>query len=121
VQAELKPLPEPIGLLESQEYFGNPKTIATHISIPVSNQQIRVISDIDDTVKVADVLAGVKKIFNNVFVRALEELIAPGMDTFYQNLHEKGVRFHYVVCRLPLSISNLTTPSRIHPMVFSLS
>lgn len=56
------------------------------------------ISDIDDTIKVSDVTAGVKRIFHNVFVRALEELIVPGMNTFYQKLHDDGVRFHYVVC-----------------------
>ena len=74
--------------------------ITTHIAIPISNQQIRVISDIDDTVKVADVLSGVKKIFHNVFVTALEDLIVPGMDKWYQRLYARGVRFHYVVSRM---------------------
>lgn len=55
------------------------------------------ISDIDDTIKVSDVTSGVKRIFHNVFVRALEELIVPGMNVFYQRLHDAGVRFHYVV------------------------
>ncbi|KIM20202.1 hypothetical protein M408DRAFT_334076, partial [Serendipita vermifera MAFF 305830] len=96
IQAELKPQPQPINLLESSEYFDTPKTIATHISVPISNHRVRVISDIDDTVKTADVLSGVKKIFNNVFVKGLEELVVPGMSTFYQKLHDRGVRFHYV-------------------------
>jgi len=74
--------------------------------MPVSNQQIRVISDIDDTVKVSEVLAGVKTIFYNVFVRALEELIAPGMNILYQRLHDRGVRFHYVVCSVTQLIFN---------------
>jgi hypothetical protein len=56
-------------------------------------------------VKVSEVIAGVKKVFNNVFVRALEELVAPGMNTFYQKLHNKGVRFHYVVRLSPLFIT----------------
>jgi phosphatidate phosphatase APP1 len=96
VQAVLQQAPRPVQ--EEGDYFNPPKTVATHISIPISNQQIRVISDIDDTIKISEVLSGVKKIFNNVFVRGLDELIVPGMNTFYQRLHKSGVRFHYVVC-----------------------
>ncbi|KAG8834561.1 hypothetical protein FRC17_008395 [Serendipita sp. 399] len=95
VKAELKPPP----LVATAPIEGEqppPKSISTHITIPISNRQIRVISDIDDTIKVADVLSGVKKIFNNVFVKGLEELIVPGMNIFYQRLYARGVRFHYV-------------------------
>lgn len=72
------------------------------------------ISDIDDTVKVADVSSGIKKIFNNVFVKGLEELIVPGMGTFYQRLYRKGVRFHYVVSRPPESdnLAYTVSPTR---------
>jgi phosphatidate phosphatase APP1 len=107
-------------MLEQQEYVSNRKPIATHISIPVSNQQIRVISDIDDTVKVSEVIAGVKTVFNNVFVRALEELVAPGMNTFYQRLHDKGVRFHYVVRLSPLPVTKSDGSSRILLLVCCL-
>lgn len=97
VQAELKPPPMPAPSSQQDEgYFTPPKMITTHIAIPISNQQIRVISDIDDTIKIADVLSGVKKIFHNVFVTALEDLIVPGMNKFYQKLYARGVRFHYV-------------------------
>ncbi|PVG03324.1 hypothetical protein CPB86DRAFT_772208 [Serendipita vermifera] len=95
VQAELKPMLQ-IQPPEAEGYIRETKTIATHISIPVTNRKVRVISDIDDTVKVADVLSGVKTIFNNVFVKGLEELIVPGMSSFYQKLYRRGVRFHYV-------------------------
>ncbi|KAG8788635.1 hypothetical protein FRC15_003159 [Serendipita sp. 397] len=93
IQAELAPplLPVPV---EGERVI--PKSISSHITIPISNRQVRVISDIDDTIKVADVLSGVKKIFNNVFVKGLEELIVPGMNVFYQKLYARGVRFHYV-------------------------
>ncbi len=77
VQAVLQQAPRPVQ--EEGDYFNPPKTVATHISIPISNQQIRVISDIDDTIKISEVLSGVKKIFNNVFVRGLDELIVPGI------------------------------------------
>ncbi|KAG8942243.1 hypothetical protein FRC03_003495 [Tulasnella sp. 419] len=67
------------------------------IDIPITSAAVRLISDIDDTVKVAEVLKGVKTIFQNVFVKSLEELVIPGMGEWYTSLSQKGVRFHYVV------------------------
>jgi len=65
--------------------------------IPITHSPIRVISDIDDTVKLSNILGGARGIFQNVFVKDLQENIIPGMGEFYTKLWEKGVRFHYVV------------------------
>ncbi|QRV73916.1 phosphatidate phosphatase APP1 [Ceratobasidium sp. AG-Ba] len=62
----------------------------------LSAARVRVISDIDDTIKISEVLMGVRAIFHNVFVRHLDELVVPGMSEFYSKLSERGVRFHYV-------------------------
>ena len=65
--------------------------------ITLSHAPIRVISDIDDTIKMSDILSGARTIFRNVFVRDLEDTIIPGMAEWYTNMWNKGVRFHYVV------------------------
>ncbi|KAH9933390.1 uncharacterized protein B0H18DRAFT_1083048 [Fomitopsis serialis] len=76
-------------------------TVTALLSVPLTYTTVRVISDIDDTVKLA--------IFQNVFVKDLDESIIPGMAEWYMNMWTRGVRFHYVVgalihwtlCRLP--------------------
>lgn len=70
---------------------------STTIPIPVTHARLRVISDIDDTIKVANIMHGVRTVFRNVFVRHLEDLAIPGMAEWYSRMAEKGVRFHYVV------------------------
>jgi phosphatidate phosphatase APP1 len=40
---------------------------------------IRVVSDVDDTIKWTEVLKGTKTIFRNVFVRELDDIRVPGM------------------------------------------
>lgn len=72
------------------------KKIATHITIPITQAKIRVLSDIDDTVKVADILAGAKSAFRNVFIKNSEELVIRGMAGWYRSMYNRGVRFHYV-------------------------
>ncbi|KAL8281154.1 hypothetical protein RQP46_006512 [Phenoliferia psychrophenolica] len=57
---------------------------------------VRVISDIDDTIKWTEVLGGSKNIFRNVFVRELDEIRVPGMAKWYQAMEKLGVHFHYV-------------------------
>ncbi|KAF8523002.1 hypothetical protein JB92DRAFT_2885742 [Gautieria morchelliformis] len=66
------------------------------ISLPTAHVPVRLISDIDDTIKHAGVLQGAKHVFRNVFVRHLEELVVHSMVDWYKSLWEKGVRFHYV-------------------------
>ncbi|KAF8328451.1 uncharacterized protein EI90DRAFT_3065404 [Cantharellus anzutake] len=66
------------------------------IPIPITNARVRLISDIDDTIKISHILHGVRTVFRNVFVRHLEELSVPGMAEWYTTLSDRGVRFHYV-------------------------
>ena len=58
--------------------------------IPPSGRSV--ISDIDDTIKIINVPAGVEEILRNTFFRDFRK--APGMDKRYQNLGEAA--FHYV-------------------------
>lgn len=67
------------------------------ISSTRSTHGVRVISDIDDTIKVSGILHGVRAVFRNVFVRPVGELGVPGMPEWYREMHEQGVSFHYVV------------------------
>jgi Phosphatidate phosphatase APP1, catalytic domain len=60
------------------------------ISLPTAHVPVRLISDIDDTIKHAGVLEGAKHVFRNVFVRHLEELVVHSMVDWYRSLWEKG-------------------------------
>ena len=71
--------------------------ITTSINVPVSQARIRLLSDIDDTIKVAEILSGVRAAFQNVFTKHHEQLIVRGMPEWYESLRAKGVAFHYVV------------------------
>ncbi|KAF8836950.1 hypothetical protein BDN67DRAFT_1005175 [Paxillus ammoniavirescens] len=66
------------------------------IRIPITHSAVRVISDIDDTVKMSRVPDGARAIFHNVFVKDLEETIIPEMGDWYDTMWKRGVRFHYV-------------------------
>ncbi|GAA5992316.1 hypothetical protein JCM11641_005605 [Rhodosporidiobolus odoratus] len=60
---------------------------------------VRVVSDVDDTIKWTEVVKGTKTIFRNCFVRELHEIRVPGMSTLYRTLHSlpsNSVHFHYV-------------------------
>jgi phosphatidate phosphatase APP1 len=65
--------------------------------IILTHAPTRVISDIDDTIKMSNIVAGARTIFRNVFVRDLKEAVIPGMGEWYYNMWNQGVRFHYVV------------------------
>ncbi|RDB15960.1 hypothetical protein Hypma_003559 [Hypsizygus marmoreus] len=69
-----------------------PKTMR----IPITHSPIRVISDIDDTVKLSNVLNGARAVFQNVFVKDLKENIIPGMGEWYTSMWSRGISFHYV-------------------------
>ncbi|KAG6900139.1 hypothetical protein C0995_004182 [Termitomyces sp. Mi166 len=73
-----------------------PFALIKTLRIPISHSPIRVISDIDDTVKLSNILQGARAVFQNVFVRDLKENIIPGMGEWYTSMWSKGVRFHYV-------------------------
>lgn len=81
-----------------------PSPIApTTLRIALTHSPIRVISDIDDTIKLSNIVKGARTVFRNVFVKEMEDIIIPGMGEWYSNMWNRGVRFHYVVSFCPLS------------------
>lgn len=77
--------------------FTQGATTRTVITVPVTHSEVRLISDIDDTIKLSNIVGGARAVFRNVFVRRLDELVIKGMGEWYTNLWTRGVRFHYVV------------------------
>lgn len=65
--------------------------------VPLTHSPVRLISDIDDTVKMSGILGGARAAFHNVFVKDLSESVIPGMGDWYMDMWRRGVRFHYVV------------------------
>ncbi|CAO3650278.1 unnamed protein product [Cunninghamella echinulata] len=55
---------------------------------------ISIISDIDDTIKVTDILDGKDAILHNTFFRKSKEV--PGMSSVYQSFSNRGMKVHYV-------------------------
>ena len=74
-----------------------PKPLTSISVIPITYSPIRVISDIDDTIKLSNVISGARAVFYNVFVKELKDIVIPGMGELYRRMWNKGVRFHYVV------------------------
>ncbi|KZV92397.1 hypothetical protein EXIGLDRAFT_614489, partial [Exidia glandulosa HHB12029] len=66
------------------------------VLLPLTYTRIRLISDMDDTVKSSEILHGARTVFRNVFVKKLDEVIIKEMSEWYQALYARGVRFHYV-------------------------
>lgn len=91
VKAEL--LPGPGGVRTKSE----PDSVV----LPLTYTRVRLISDMDDTVKNSDILLGARTVFRNVFVKRLDEVIIREMSDWYQALYARGVRFHYVVRPVP--------------------
>ncbi|CAO3606831.1 unnamed protein product [Cunninghamella blakesleeana] len=81
--------------LELQYYF-------TGIELPPNNgwidiiepTGISIISDIDDTIKITDILDGKDAILQNTFFRKSKAI--PGMASVYQSFASKGMKIHYV-------------------------
>jgi hypothetical protein len=86
-------------------------TTVTIDLIPLTYSPIRVISDIDDTVKLSGVHCGARAVFQNVFVRDLHESLIPGMGEWYSEMWRRGVRFHYVVS---LRFDHLSNTYSVH-------
>lgn len=78
----------------STELYDTPTNI---IHIPMTHSIIHIISDIDDTVKISKVTDGARAIFNQVFVKDLEDSVIPEMGEWYDTMWKCGVSFHYVV------------------------
>ncbi|KAF9448927.1 hypothetical protein P691DRAFT_791824 [Macrolepiota fuliginosa MF-IS2] len=72
-------------------------TASSHLRVPITHPQaIRIISDIDDTIKQSGVPEGARAVFHNVFVKELKDGVIPGMGEWYSGMWDRGVRFHYV-------------------------
>ncbi len=106
VTAELMPppLPSPSTLHMPTDPLVLPLPLAppapiatTSERVPLTYSPIRVISDIDDTVKLSGIDCGARAVFHNVFVKDLEENLIAGMGEWYSEMWRRGVRFHYVV------------------------
>ena len=95
VIAQLMPLP--LTLSPQVPPIVQPSPVSCSTKIPITHCAIRVISDIDDTVKRSDIVSGARAVFRNVFARDLQENVLPGMGEWYQSMFKRGVRFHYVV------------------------
>jgi len=110
VLAELfPPPPSPSSSAVTQSVPADDTPVSkAQIKIPLSYTPVRVISDIDDTVKTANVLAGARAIFYTVFVQSLVEIVIPGMGDWYTKMWHRGARFHYVVRPFALSSPGLT-------------
>jgi phosphatidate phosphatase APP1 len=67
------------------------------IKTPITHCPIRVISDIDDTVKSSDIVSGARVVIQNVFVRELQDNVIPCMGEWYRSMFQRGERLHYVV------------------------
>lgn len=93
--AEVVPPPIPASL--RPEFCETVAPARSMISFPITQADVRVISDVDDTIKMSNVLGGARAVFQNVFVKHLEELCIPGMGDWYTAMWSRGVRFHYVV------------------------
>ena len=74
-----------------------PKPLTTISVISITHSPIRVISDIDDTIKLSNILSGARAVFRNVFVKELNDIVIPGMGEWYRGMWDRGIRFHYVV------------------------
>jgi len=108
-------------------------SLASIIRVPITHSPIRVISDIDDTVKNTGLLSGTRTAFYNVFVRELRENVIPGIGEWYMKMFSRGIRFHYVVCisailalinlgihhfyKVEWSFCNFTYPQGIFPYI----
>ncbi|KAL6307238.1 hypothetical protein BKA93DRAFT_95384 [Sparassis latifolia] len=81
--------------VQPPRYFPYPSA-TTSLSVPLTYSSVRVLSDIDDTVKLSNMLCGARTVFRNVFVKDLRDSVVPGMGDWYMRLWNRGVRFHYV-------------------------
>ena len=69
-----------------------------------ANEEIRIteprgvslISDVDDTIKHSAIGAGAREVFRNVFIRDLADLQIDGVENWYNQMANMGVKLHYV-------------------------
>ncbi|CAO3661738.1 unnamed protein product [Rhizopus stolonifer] len=80
--------------LEVEARFKNNESHFTGFIDFIEPIGISVISDIDDTIKITDVLDGKDAIIQNTFFRTAKDV--PGMNEVYRDWASKGAHIHYV-------------------------
>ncbi|KAJ1017816.1 hypothetical protein NDA16_005133 [Ustilago loliicola] len=70
------------------------------------SRRVRIISDIDDTVKHTGVVQGAKQILRNVFVLPYHEAEVKGISSWYHAMTDLGAGLHYVT-NAPLELHSL--------------
>ncbi len=71
----------------------DPRKIATRLPIPLRQPKLLVISDVDDTVRIAEVIDR-RRMVERVFLHRYEAV--PGISAIYNQLAERGAQFHFV-------------------------
>lgn len=72
---------------------GDPRRFAVRLPLPPKRLPLLVISDVDDTVRIAEVTDR-QRMIERVFLRHYEAV--PGMSAVYRQLADRGAQFHYV-------------------------
>lgn len=78
------------------EATGRTAIVSTTVTPIADDGGIRVLSDLDDTVKRSNILSGAREVFRNAFCKDVTECCVPGMPELYWRLVHEGVAgFHY--------------------------
>ena len=89
-RAALDFIPTHVRVLASEDLSASSEVIITE------PKGISLISDIDDTIKHSAIVMGAREIFRNAFVRELGDLVVNGVESWYRQMAEMGVKIHYV-------------------------
>ncbi|KAL1412175.1 hypothetical protein Q8F55_003185 [Vanrija albida] len=65
---------------------------------------VRILTDLDDTIKHSDILGGVREVFRNVFCRPNDELAVPGTAGLYNELEAAGASGLDIVSNSPFEL-----------------
>lgn len=71
---------------------------------PIKSPQVRVISDIDDTIRKTNVIMGLKSVFRQVFVLPHHEVTVPGVADWYHSLLNAGIGGLHYVSNAPIEL-----------------
>ncbi|KAJ9107021.1 hypothetical protein QFC19_002890 [Naganishia cerealis] len=85
------------GEMGGLQSLGKTDVTASVFSNISSTGGVRIISDLDDTVKYSNILGGAREAFRNAFCRAIADVGIEGMSELYHTLADAGVAgYHYV-------------------------
>lgn len=78
------------------EATGRTAIVSTTVTPIAEDGGIRILSDLDDTVKRSNILGGAREVFRNAFCKDVADCCVPGMPELYWRLVHEGVAgFHY--------------------------